>query len=179
MKKYIIIGLIIVSILTISITIFIVDLQKDTENSKIVMEEINNYYKKYETNIDDYNLTRDTLIKKLSSFYNESFKEEYQEIISILNDYDKIMNETTKNVEIINKNCSNHIFNNSKTNTICKSYKESYEQMTNIFLSDIEDFNDLVEKYNKTTEETLGKYNSKYIKDYIDYNKDGKYEGKN
>ena len=65
MKKYIIIGLIIVSILTISITIFIVDLQKDTENSKIVMEEINNYYKKYETNIDDYNLTRDTLIKKL------------------------------------------------------------------------------------------------------------------
>ena len=43
MKKYIIIGLIIVSILTISITIFIVDLQKDTENSKIVMEEINSF----------------------------------------------------------------------------------------------------------------------------------------
>lgn len=179
MKKYFTIGLIIVSILTTSITIFVLDLQKDTENTKIVMEEINNYYKKYETNIDDYNLTRDTLIKKLSSFYNESFKEEYQEIISILNDYDTIMDETTKNVKIINKNCSDHIFNNSKTNTICKSYKESYEQMTNIFLSDISDFNNLVENYNKTTEETLEKYKSKYIKDYIDYNKDGKYEGKN
>ena len=179
MKKYIIIGLTIILITTIGVTVFVVDLQKDTENTKKVMQEINDYYHKYETDIDNYNLTRDTLTKKLSSFYNEAFKSDYQNIISIIQDYDEIMNDTVKNVEIINANCANHIFSDSKINTICKSYQESYEQMTNIFLNDIDDFNKLVESYNKDAEEKLEKYNSKYIKEYIDYNKDGKYEGKN
>jgi hypothetical protein len=179
MKKYIIVVLVLILIIAGTITFFVIDLNKDTEATQKVMEEINEYYKKYEENIDDYNLTRDKLITQTSSYYNESFKENYSNILVILNDYDEIMNQTTLNVTIIDNNCANHIFNNSKTNTICKNYQESYEQMTNIFLTDVENFNNLVETYNKSTTEQLEKYNSNYIKDYLDYNKDGKYEGKN
>ena len=84
----------------------------------------------------------------------------------------------TKNVKILDKNCKNNIFNDSIINNICNTYKLTYEQIINVYVNDIENFNNLVDTYNNETKLNLKKFTSSNVDKYIDYNKDGKYEDK-
>ena len=53
-----------------------------------------------------------------------------------------------------------------------------YEEMVNVYINDIKSFNKIIDKYNEDTNNNLEKYKSNLYSDYIDFDKDGVYNGK-
>ena len=49
--------------------------------------------------------------------------------------------------------------------------------MINIYVTDINKFNEIVNTYNKETSSNLSLFKSKVINEYIDYDEDGEYRG--
>lgn len=182
MKKrhiIIIITIMIIIIVILGIIKFIKNFQNDANKSQVIMNEITEYYSKLEENILEYNKNRETLNDKTSSYYQESFNTDYLNIINNLKEYDQTISKIKTNIEIINKDCGNNIFSNANVNNICNTYQETYEKIINVYMNDVNNFNNLVDLYNKETSSDLMKFTSNYITDYIDYNNDGKYEEKN
>ena len=72
-------------------------------------------------------------------------------------------------------------YNDASVNSQCSNYKNIYEQVINYFVGDIKLYNDNVLKYNeyqKSIQSSLLVNNYVTDKNYIDYNGDKKYEGK-
>ena len=82
----------------------------------------------------------------------------------------------------MNSLCEDVYYNDLSVNNQCGNYKNIYEQVNNYFVSDIKLYNDNVSKYNdyqKSIYSSLIINNYDTNKNYIDYNGDKKYEGKN
>lgn len=175
--KYLIIILIITLAIS-GIVIFIIDFNHDAKKTTQTMQIIKKTSVKLDSNITEYNINRDDLAKKTSTYYKDNFVNDYKNILEILNNQEQTIKNTTKNVKILDKNCQNNIFNDSSINNICNTYKLTYEQIINVYVNDIENFNNLVDTYNNETKLNLKKFTSSNVDKYIDYNKDGKYEDK-
>ena len=98
-----------------------------------------------------------------------------------LSNYENLVDELEKNTNNLNKLCDDAYYPESKINNICLNYKSIYEQVINYFVSDIKTYNKNVVSYNNyqatlATGLSVIKYNTN--KKYIDYNNDGKYDGK-
>ena len=88
------------------------------------------------------------------------------------------INNKTKTLETL---CDDVYYPDSSINNKCSNYKNIYEQVNNYYVLDIKTYNDNIKKYNdyqksKKSNLSLKKFTTK--KDYIDYNEDGKIEGK-
>ena len=170
-KKIIITSLIIIVIVLILLLVKINQEQTKTRNN---IEIIKQNYEELKININNYNSDRSKLINN-NDYYQETFKESYEELIKILSSIDNDTSKITKNIENIDNCCQNKFYKDSNITNICKKYKTTYEKTVNTFINDINDINLLIEKYNNETNSNLVKYSSNNIKDYIDYDKDGKY----
>ena len=170
-KKLIITSLIIIVIVLILLLVKINQEQTKTRNN---IEIIKQNYEELKININNYNSDRSKLINN-NDYYQETFKESYEELIKILSSIDNDTSKITKNIENIDNCCQNKFYKDSNITNICKKYKTTYEKTVNTFINDINDINLLIEKYNNETNSNLVKYSSNNIKDYIDYDKDGKY----
>lgn len=178
-KKYIIIVAIIITLLLIlGILKFINNFKEDSTNQQAKITEITTTYEKIKEYITNYNSTRETLSNSLSTYYQDTFKNNYNDIIRILQEYDQIIGNIQENIELINKDCDNNIFNDVTANTICNNYEETYEQLINTYINDINNINSIIDTYNNENTNPLNKFNSNYINDYIDYNNDGEYIGR-
>lgn len=176
--KYLIIILIITLVIS-GIVIFIIDFKHDADKTAKTMQIIKKASVKLDNNITEYNINRNNLADKTSTYYKDNFVNDYKNIIEILDNQEQTITKTTKNIKILDKNCQTNIFNDSSINNICNTYKLTYEQIINVYVNDIKNFNNLVDTYNNETKLNLKKYTTSSINKYIDYNKDGKYEAKN
>lgn len=170
-KKIIITSFIVIVIVLILLLIRIYQEKTKTRNN---IEIIKQNYEELKININNYNSDRSKLINN-NDYYQETFKESYEELIKILSSIDNDTSKITKNIENIDNCCQNKLYKDSNITNICKKYKTTYEKTVNTFINDINDINLLIEKYNNETNSNLVKYSSNNIKDYIDYDKDGKY----
>ena len=90
-----------------------------------------------------------------------------------------IIDELEGNTLKLNKLCEDAYYPDSSTNKKCMNYKSIYEQVVNYFVTDINNYNNNIKKCNSLISDENSKIkNYKTKKKYIDYNNDGKYDGK-
>lgn len=174
-KKRIIIGIIISLIIITGAIIINIKIKKDNtlkEENKIA---IKNNYNDLSKEVDNYNKIREEYIELASDFFYETYTDKHNDYIEILNKYTDTMNNITKNIDNIDSRC-NIIYDDININKICNSYKTLYEKLINLYIYDIKDYNKKITGYNDYMNKNIDIYNIEY-KEYIDYNKDGKYEG--
>lgn len=187
-KKLIIILIVLVVIVIISYGI--ISFVSDYKNSKKELEQninvINNEYDNFKEEIDGFSSIRDDIYENiLDQIYYETFEKNVLEWNNKFSDYDKIVNDITKYDKLLGEKCLNKTYINTIVNQKCEMFIETYEMLINLFITDINLYNEHIEKYNKWKIEndssngskTIEKFSSKII-EYVDYNNDKKYLGK-
>lgn len=163
-------------ILVIVVIIFVINIYREKKTSVKNMEIIKNNYSELSTNVTDYNKIRENLSEKLNNFTYENFPKEYEEYNQLLESYNDNIQKIDNNINNINSKCNNNIYNDISVNKICDSYKILYEKIINLYVTDLNNYNNKVTSYNEYMKTDVEIFELLH-KDYIDYNKDLVYEG--
>ncbi|MBQ2873306.1 MAG: hypothetical protein IJE89_04845 [Bacilli bacterium] len=174
-KKIIIIISISIIVIIILITLIIFNTIKNKNLTKENMEIITTNYEELSINVNEYNNVRTKLSEKLNNFIYEKYKNNHEEYLSILLEYNNIIKKIDNNVDNINDKC-NFIYKNISVNKICNSYQMIYEKLINLYISDINIYNNKITSYNEYKSESINLFELIHT-DYIDYNNDNIYEG--
>lgn len=167
------------------ITLFISSVKKDQKEMNSRMETIISEYTKFGENIEKFNEERDNIHSSfLDTVFYETLEQNDAEYKKKLYDYERQLSNISKETKKIREYCKDGIYySSSDVNLKCSSFKQSYEEMVNYFVEDINLYNKNITDYNswldsegKTNGIKLEPYNT--TKTYIDYNKDGEYSGK-
>ena len=161
---------------------FVAGLKADRKEIYQRVHEVEDVFETFSTNTSVFESERDNLYTKVfdNLFYDTMYQED-RTVKNKLSNYEQLVDELTKNMEDLNRLCEGVYYPDATTNSRCVNYKTIYEQIINYFVSDMEHYNELVDKYN-TYEESLGtllrirKYSTD--KKYIDFNVDGQYDGR-
>ena len=175
-KKYLFIGIGFVLFLTVIVCCLLLiksfnkDKQEVLENGNI----INDSYDKVKSEVTEYNQMRIDIASLIDNFYYSTIANEYEANLEKFKKYDNIVNNITNEINVIDGKC-NQIYQDKNINDICNNYKNDYETIVNVFVNDINNYNNKLANYNKDEEQYLELFKSSYISDYIDYNNDGMY----
>ena len=175
-KKYLFIGVgvvlfgvIVLSILSL-IKSFNKDKQEMLESGNLIKEAYDNVKKE----VENYNNIRIDIAKLTDNFYYSTIVDVYDDNLEKFNTYDSIINDITKQITVIDSKCG-QLYNEKEVNDICNIYKKDYETIVNVFINDINSYNNKLSSYNDDEEGNLELFKSNYISDYVDYNGDGIY----
>lgn len=175
----------IVSIVVGLIIMFISNIKKDQEEMNQRMTKISSKYETFKTEVEKINTERDSMHKDfLDTIYYETFEENEAKYKKRLYEYEKAVTDLSKANTTLKEYCKNGIYySSSDINSKCNAFNLAYEQLINTFVDDINKYNGNISQYNSwlkeqnnTTKKELETYETK--KTYIDYNKDGKYTGR-
>ncbi len=168
------------------ILMFINSVKKDQKAMNARMDTILKSYDNFSKKIEEYNTTRDTLHKEfLDKVYYETLEQQDVEFKNKLKNYEELVsNISVSTKDNLRKYCEEDIYySSSEVNSKCAAFKQAYETMVNSFVDDINTYNNNLVQYNawldstgKTENIKLEGYQTK--KQYIDYNKDGEYSGR-
>ena len=170
--------LVIITIIIIIIGLYIGNIVHERKTVQKNIELIKYNYNEFTNNILEFNQIRTNLSNKLNNFVYTTYIDEHQNYIELLNKYTDNIKKIDANVSNITKRCD-FTYNDKNINIICDSYESAYEKMVNLYVSDVINYNNKIKSYNEQyiTEEELGQFDAAH-KEYIDYNNDKKYEGK-
>lgn len=165
------------------VTNFVTSLKTDKQEINKRMKVITGTYEVFKTNANTFSSLRDDLYTNVfSEIYYETLKENIAIYKTKLAEYEKSLEQIETEALTLQKNCRGVYYPEAEVNTKCTTYAKSYEEMVNYFVNDVTQVNNNIEEYNKyQTENATGnplleKYKTK--KQYIDFNKDKKFEGK-
>ncbi|MBQ7140435.1 MAG: hypothetical protein IJO32_02905 [Bacilli bacterium] len=189
-KKKIIIIISIILIIIGIISYGIINFILDYKNSKKEMEQntniINDEFETFKAEVDEFSLIRDEIYENiLNQIYYETFENNIDAWNNKFVEYGEIITNITKFDKLLGEKCLNKTYLNTSINQKCEIFIETYEIALNSYITDIELYNEHIEKYNEwklknnNTDgtKTIEKFNSD-INEYIDYNKDNEYLGK-
>ena len=171
MKKVII--LFIMLLLIGGVSFFVINLKKEQKVLASNMKEIKDSYELLNGNVSSYNSIRDEISIKLASFFYDSYMKEKNSYDDIFTRYNSTVGEIDKNIANIDKYCD-VLYNDSNVNKICGSYKVLYEKLVNIYVSDLNNYNQKISGYNEYKKDNIPLFTMIHS-DYIDYNKDLEY----
>lgn len=163
-----------------AITVFFVNYQKDKKETKQNMDKVIEEYQTFKTSMGEYAATRSTLYETVFKTYLNEMQANYQSHLEQIKQYEEQVTKIEKDHKELEKLCR-VVYLKDEVDHKCEAYRLSYEQMNNYFVKDIARFNENIAKYNEWKSETdanLEMYEMKTKRDYIDYNKDGTYFGK-
>jgi len=179
MKKKIIIIiavlLIVISAITLLVMKFIKNIEEDKKKTKENIEIIETSYNFINEKIENYNQIRQEVSEFINNFYYNTIENNYVSNLDSLTNYIGVVDEISEKINILDEKC-NILYNDSKINNICNNYKKDYEIIVNVFLNDINNYNNKLKSYNENNDKQLELFSVKY--DYIDYNNDKVYEMK-
>ena len=165
-----------------AVSSFVLGLKQDHEETLSRVAEVNNEYETFSTNTSAFEEFRENLYTDVfSSVYYDTMYDEDPTVKNSLSNYEHLVDELTKNTYQLNHLCKDVYYPDSTVNSKCSNYKSIYEQVINYFVSDIQVYNQIVLKYNDYQKELgtllrLQEYTTK--KNFIDYNNDKVYDGK-
>ena len=171
-----------VMIISGGVSSFLLGLKADKEETYKRINVVNDEFDVFSTNTTAFETFRDELYNSvLSSLYFDNMYKEDESIKNKLSNYENLVDELDKNTKKLDNLCNNIYYPEGDANTKCTNYKSIYEQVINYFVTDINLYNKNVDKYNKYQKSknsnlVIHKYSTKRV--YIDYNNDGKYDGK-
>ncbi len=140
------------------------------------IDEIKNTYNDLTQNINEYNDIRTKYNEKLSSFVLTTYEEEHEEYTNLLKEYNENIKKIDTNIDKLKEKC-NILYNDININKICSNYETMYEKIINIYVTDLNMYNDKIKKYNEYKNKEIALFEMIH-KDYIDYNEDNAYEGR-
>lgn len=162
---------------------FTMSFSADKEEVSKRMKKVEKTYEVFKREASDFSTTRDNLYDNVfASLYFETLNTSINNCLIELEKYEQKLDEMEKVANELKETCGDLYFPESDTNTKCKNYATSYEEMVNYFMNDIVQVNQNIEEYNKYNEENqtgvapIQKYST--TKKYIDFNNDNKYAGK-
>ena len=157
---------------------YITGLKEDHQNVNKRMVDVSETYKAFETNTKLFEEERDILHKTtLSDTYYDVFYTNDKGIKNALSNYEAMLDEIYKKVTTLDSLCKNIYYSDKEVNNKCNEYKFVYEQVHNIFINDILEYNETVNNFNRNDKnKQLNLYETN--KKYVDYNNDKKYAGK-
>lgn len=181
MKKYgkyvFIVGVILV---LLGVAIFIISDQneknmRDKENSEKIVAGFGNFS-------DAATVFSDKRVEVYDTMFQDVILEDYA---SLKGSYDTLFNEYLKTLQDMDEAgkdlkelCPNHTYKDDDVVSKCSSYMTAYETSVNYFIKDMNLYNDQIELYNETATEPLELYQNNQYSDYIDFNGDGTYLGR-
>ncbi len=175
MKKkniLIILGIIVLTGLIIAIIIGI----KSSKEAKNNAEYIRKNYNLLADKITKYNEIREEYTNMSKVLLMDSYMDSHNDYVELIDNYGSVVTDIDSYISNINFRC-NRLYSDKEINNICNNYKKIYEKLVNLYVNDINSYNDFLDKYNKYKDSSLEKIVLVH-KDYIDYDNDGVYEGK-
>ena len=172
----------IVMIISGTVCSFIVSLKEDQEKTQQRMVVVNDSFEEFNTSVSSFELVRDTLYTEaLGNIYYDTLATDDEILKNKLSNYESMVDTIIKKVKTMDGLCKDVYYPDSNVNSKCSNYKLIYEQVVNYFVADVKLYNDAIKTYNEQqaaagNNSALVDYKTK--KEYIDYNKDGVFEGK-
>lgn len=158
-------------------SLFITSLQQDYKMVNKRMITVKNVYKDFDTSIDFFEEQRDKLFETtLGNLYYQTLFTKDVQIKESLSNYESMVNQIENKTKKLDTLCENIYYKDGTVNKNCANYKLIYEQVNNIFVKDIKEYNKNVEQANLINSNKLKIYETN--KKYIDYNNDKRYDGK-
>jgi len=158
------------------------ELQADREKTYNRINLVNDEFEIFSTNTSVFEVYRDELHESvLGNVYFESMYETDTFVKNKLSNYENLVDELDKNAKSLDDLCTDIYYPDSAANSKCSNYKTIYEQVVNYFVADIKSYNKNIKKYNDY-QTSLGSNllikEYKTDKDYIDYDQDKEFAGK-
>lgn len=175
-------GVVIISLIVIIVVLFIffffkgiLDDNKMTNHRMMEIKRINNNLDSY---ISDFNKNRNTLIFLLGKTYTDQLDLKYDNIVMLLDKEEEQVKNVLDVVSKLDDYCHDKVYSDQSVNQICVDYPVSYESMANVFVGDVQHINGMVSNYLEKHNGNVSPYHTDLFNDYIDYNGDGVYSGK-
>lgn len=179
---YVLMTISFILIISGSVSSFLISLRNDRNITYKRMDDVNNSFEAFSTNVTAFENFRDELYNSvLNNTYYDTMYIDDSNIKNKLSNYENLVDELAKNNKNLSKLCDDVYYPNGSVNKKCSNYRSIYEQVINYFVSDINSYNKNVEKYNNyqaSQGSNLIIKSYKTTKKYIDYDNDGKYSGK-
>ena len=179
---YLFLGISLILLIAGGFSSFLSNLSADHQTVLRRMDDVSGIFEGFSAKTTIFEDYRDDLyIDVLGNVYYETM---YQTDISVkekLVEYEEIVGDLEKDAKRLDQLCGTVYYPEADINSMCVNYKSIYEQVVNYFVTDIKIYNDNVDKFNdyqkkNQTELFVKKYKTKY--QYIDYNGDHEFDGK-
>ena len=175
-KKQVLIAVGAVVLITF-IIIIILTTSKDKKETQNNMASIKNNYELLTKSVSKYNDIRSNYKEKSSVLLMNTYKDKHEEFTKLMEEYNSVITEIDNYIANINLRC-NRLYPEIEINNICNGYKLTYEKIVNLYISDVNQYNNFITNYNEYKKEELPLIKLVHS-DYIDYNEDKVYEGNN
>ena len=182
-KKMAIITLIVLIILSIIITcgyFYVQSFKVDREETLKLMAEVNEDYPEFSKSMTEFVNKRNGFYKKQEEIFLEDISKNPSSWTNYMNEYEIVIQKIEDSSKRLKKACVND-FGDITAKAQCNQFRVNYEAAHNYYITDVKVYNELVKKYNEWNNgsyEKLSEVDRKIYKDYIDYDEDGEYFGK-
>ena len=161
---------------------FVVGFREDKAATQLRMVNVEDVYETFQGQMDTFNDIRNHLyLTVFEDVYYDTLYTNDLELKKSFEQYEGVVDQLSNTADQLMELCSDVYFSEKAVNTMCKGYPEVYEQVINAFVSDVFLYNDNIEQYNQYQTDAGSSLSiEKYVtdKDYIDYNGDKEYSGK-
>jgi len=183
-KKKIAITIVIIGTILITLGVFLYfyinSFKLDREQTLKLMAEVHEDYPEFSKSMTEFVNKRNEFYKMQEEIYLEDMGKNPSLWSNFINEYSSIIQKIEDGSKRLQKACVND-FGDITAKTECNQFRVNYESANNYYISDIKVYNELVKKYNEWANgsyENLKEVELKIHKDYIDYDEDGEYFGK-
>ncbi len=165
------------------ISYVVINYSNDQAEVKKRMEVVINSYDTFKAHVDDFNNIRDQI-------YNEVMKDMYYQTLGdndlyykeLFESYSDSLEGIDGDYKEIKNYCINVLYPDASVNNKCEAIIIGYEEVVNIYVSNVKSYNKNISSYNKwlsdnnSSDSKLEKI--KLDRDYLDVNGDREYKGK-
>ena len=184
-KSLTIIGIVIViiAIIFIGAWIWFSGLKEDRAATQEKMNKILEAYPNFNQAVNDFSNLRNQFYTYKEDLYLETLRDNAEVWNTFMSNYAGSIQKVEENAKALKENC-NIEYGDVKVSTKCTNFKANYEAAMNYYISDVNLYNQMVSEYEKYNTENGGQYpnvnKAEHViyKDYIDYDEDGEYFGK-
>ncbi|MBP5678894.1 MAG: hypothetical protein J6X28_03605 [Bacilli bacterium] len=161
---------------------FLASLRNDHQQVLRRMDDVSGTFESFSTKTTHFEEFRDELYTEvLGNVYYDTMFVTDEKVKETLTEYEGIVDDITKDARILDGWCGNVYYPEATINNMCINYKSIYEQVINYYVTDIHTYNENVQKYNEyqsAIQSTflVDPFQTKY--QYIDYNHDNTYDGR-
>ena len=157
--------------------------KEDQRLTKEKMKLVLDAYPAFNESVEKFSDKRNILYENKEELYYETLSKTVDVWNKFMDEYADGIKDVEEKAKDLKENC--HIqYGDVNTNSKCTTFIANYEAAHNYYISDIKMYNEIVDNYDAWNKENDSKYpsveNGKYpvYKDYIDYDKDGEFFGK-
>ena len=184
-KSLLVIGivLLIIIILFVGAWIWVDGLKEDTKITKEKMDAVKEAYPIFNQAVIDFSNLRNKFYEYKENLYLETLRDNADAWNVFMKEYADGIQKVEDAALVLKENCDIE-YGDVQVSTKCDDFKVSYEPAMNYYISDVKLYNSMVDEYDKYNMENGNKFPKvnkgefKVYQDYIDYDKDGEYFGK-